>query len=84
MFREGVIRRTLFFKDYNRLLQNYYYGIGWIHDEGFCVYHRSYRTMRLGIKRMSKSVPISKSIMPMKLWRILSRKYRQGRPLYMD
>ncbi len=33
MFREGVIRRTLFFKDYNRLLQNYYYGIGWIHDE---------------------------------------------------
>ena len=30
------------------------------------------------------SPAISKSIMPMKLWRILSRKYRQGRPLYMD
>lgn len=29
----GSNKKDSVFKDYNRLLQNYYYGIGWIHDE---------------------------------------------------
>ena len=83
MFREKAIRRISVFKDYNRLLQDYYFGIGWIHDED-SVYTMILPDNEAWDKAYEQVSPYSKFIMPMRLWRILSRECRLGRPLCMD